>query len=165
MVARRHPGWLTRVGVYGLAGAVSFSRVTSREHFPADVAVGSALGWLIGRYVSRSAHLPKPGWFQEPATASPGSPYVPMDSWMYAALDRLASFGLIPSQTSGLRPWTRADASARCSKPATGCPARTLLAPGLFLPRSPASWTRCTPNWMAIQPRWVSEYLCIHATA
>ena len=32
-----------------------------------------------------------------------------MDSWMYAALDRLASFGLIPSQTSGLRPWTRAE--------------------------------------------------------
>jgi hypothetical protein len=109
VVARRHPGWLTQVGVYGLAGAVSFSRVTSREHFPVDVAVGSALGWLIGRYVSRTAHFPKPGWFQEPATTSPGSPYVPIDSWMYAALDRLASFGLIPSQTSGLRPWTRAE--------------------------------------------------------
>lgn len=33
--------------------------------------------------------------------------YVPIESWIYDALDRLASFGLIPSQISGLRPWTR----------------------------------------------------------
>ena len=36
-----------------------------------------------------------------------GSPYVPMDSWIYAALDRLGAFGLTPSQIAGLRPWTR----------------------------------------------------------
>lgn len=38
-----------------------------------------------------------------------GSAYVPMDSWIYDALDRLAVFGLIPSQITGLRPWTRAE--------------------------------------------------------
>ena len=38
-----------------------------------------------------------------------GSPYVPLESWVYQALDRLASLGLIPSQTSGLRPWTRSE--------------------------------------------------------
>jgi hypothetical protein len=32
-----------------------------------------------------------------------------MDSWIYGALDRLAVFGLIPSQITGLRPWTRAE--------------------------------------------------------
>ena len=41
--------------------------------------------------------------------ASSSSSYVPMDSWVYDALDRLAAFGLIPSQTSGLRPWTRVE--------------------------------------------------------
>lgn len=42
-------------------------------------------------------------------TAPRGSSYLPIDSWAYAALDRLASFGLIPSQISGLRPWTRSE--------------------------------------------------------
>lgn len=36
---------------YGLAAAVSASRVGAQKHFPSDVLVGSALGWLIGRYV------------------------------------------------------------------------------------------------------------------
>jgi membrane-associated phospholipid phosphatase len=116
VVARRHPGWLSQVGVYSLATAVSFSRVTAREHFPSDVLVGSALGFLIGRYVSRPAldRAPRSAWRASeplraaaPHTAASGSSYVPMDSWIYAALDRLAAFGLIPSQISGLRPWTR----------------------------------------------------------
>jgi hypothetical protein len=32
-----------------------------------------------------------------------------MSSWIYDGLDRLAAFGLIPSQITGLRPWTRAE--------------------------------------------------------
>ncbi len=38
-----------------------------------------------------------------------GSSYVPIDSWIYPALDRLAALGLVRSQISGLRPWTRAE--------------------------------------------------------
>ena len=38
-----------------------------------------------------------------------GSAYVALDSWIYPALDRLAALGLVPSQISGLRPWTRAE--------------------------------------------------------
>jgi len=45
----------------------------------------------------------------EAAKPEPGSTYVPMNSWIYDALDRLAVFGLIPSQITGLRPWTRAE--------------------------------------------------------
>ncbi len=41
--------------------------------------------------------------------APAGSAYVPLDSWIYGALDRLAALGLIPSQISGLRPWTRVE--------------------------------------------------------
>lgn len=36
-----------------------------------------------------------------------GSTLVPMDSWVYSALERLAAMGLIPSQQVAIRPWTR----------------------------------------------------------
>ncbi|WP_161570897.1 capsule assembly Wzi family protein [Granulicella sibirica] len=36
-----------------------------------------------------------------------GSTNVPMDSWIYPALDRLAALGLIPTQSISIRPWTR----------------------------------------------------------
>ncbi|HEX4066110.1 MAG TPA: capsule assembly Wzi family protein [Acidobacteriaceae bacterium] len=39
--------------------------------------------------------------------SSQGSTYVPMDSWIYPALDRLHSLGYIDSAFMGLRPWTR----------------------------------------------------------
>ncbi len=45
----------------------------------------------------------------EAVRSGQGSSYVPMDSWIYDALDRLASFGLISSQLTGLRPWTRGE--------------------------------------------------------
>jgi hypothetical protein len=40
-------------------------------------------------------------------TTEAGSTYVPMDSWMYPALDRLHSLGYLDSAFMGLRPWTR----------------------------------------------------------
>ncbi len=36
-----------------------------------------------------------------------GSTYIPMDSWVYPALDRLHSLGYLDSAFFGLRPWTR----------------------------------------------------------
>jgi hypothetical protein len=36
-----------------------------------------------------------------------GSPYIPMDSWMYASLTRLYSLGYLDTAFLGLRPWTR----------------------------------------------------------
>jgi PAP2 superfamily protein len=47
---------LVRVGVYGLAAAISFSRYTGRNHFLSDVLVGSAIGYGIGRYVYHKHH-------------------------------------------------------------------------------------------------------------
>ena len=41
------------------------------------------------------------------AEAPLGSVYVPLDSWVYAAFDRLAGLGAINKQFVGLRPWTR----------------------------------------------------------
>ena len=39
--------------VYPLAAAVSFSRVTSGNHFFSDVAAGSFIGFAVGRYLPR----------------------------------------------------------------------------------------------------------------
>jgi membrane-associated phospholipid phosphatase len=35
---------------YGLAGAISFARITSSNHFPSDVFFGGAMGFVIARY-------------------------------------------------------------------------------------------------------------------
>jgi membrane-associated phospholipid phosphatase len=45
--------------MYGLASSVSVTRVTAGQHFPADVFVGSVLGYLVGDYV---AHKPESGF-------------------------------------------------------------------------------------------------------
>ena len=47
-------------------------------------------------------------WAAESGAPS-GSSYVPTDHWIYSTLDRLAALGFIPSQITGLRPWTRAE--------------------------------------------------------
>ncbi len=40
-----------RIGAYGLATAVSFSRVGGLKHYPSDVMIGAAVGHLVGRFV------------------------------------------------------------------------------------------------------------------
>lgn len=51
VTASEYPGILTQISAYGLATGVSLTRVLAQQHFPSDVLVGSALGWMIGRYV------------------------------------------------------------------------------------------------------------------
>ncbi len=48
-----HP-WVPPLA-YGLAGLVSVSRVSERQHFPADIFVGGVLGYLVGRHVCHEA--------------------------------------------------------------------------------------------------------------
>lgn len=119
VIAREYPGALTKLFAYGAASAISISRVTGREHFPSDVLIGSALGWYMGRQVYNRHHDFDLGGEQAPArssfdtdrhtSANRGSPYVPLDSWIYPALDRLAALGYINTQIAGLRPWTRSE--------------------------------------------------------
>jgi hypothetical protein len=54
VVADETPGhrWL-HLGLYAVAAGVSVARVTSRNHFPSDVVVGSAIGYLTGGFVYR----------------------------------------------------------------------------------------------------------------
>ena len=51
VIASEYRGPLTQITAYGLAAGVSATRVLARQHFPSDVLVGSAVGWMIGRYV------------------------------------------------------------------------------------------------------------------
>jgi len=52
-IAGEYNGKLTQITAYGLATGISVARILARQHFPSDVLVGSAVGWMIGRYVVR----------------------------------------------------------------------------------------------------------------
>jgi membrane-associated phospholipid phosphatase len=118
VIAHEYPGLLTKLLVYGAPSGISLSRITAREHFPSDVVVGSVLGYMIGEHVYRAHHDPElPGAGKsvfeekEPAhvrtPAARGSPYVPLDSWVYPAIERLAALGYVRTAYLGIRPWTR----------------------------------------------------------
>jgi len=118
VIAHEYPGPLTSIFVYGLASAVSASRMTAKQHFPSDVLIGSAIGWFEGMYVYRKHHDPRVGGGEwetyaeahdgsERNTGNMGSPYVPLDSWIYPAMERLAGLGLLNDEFMGMRPWTR----------------------------------------------------------
>src|SRR5579862_200155 len=120
IVAHEYPGWLTEAGAYGLASAITMTRVTAKQHFPSDVIVGSLLGWYFGRQVYRAHHDPEEGgtsWGNfinddesKDKSRNPNymaSPYVPLDSWVYPALERLIALGYVRSPVLGMRPWTR----------------------------------------------------------
>ncbi len=51
VIASESNQFLVKIAAYGLATGVSAARVIGRDHFPSDVYVGSAVGWMIGRYV------------------------------------------------------------------------------------------------------------------
>jgi len=96
----------------------TLTRVTGKQHFASDAFVGSVLGWYLGRQIYRAHHDAELGgapWgdFIEASEKGPrnpanmGSPYVPLDSWVYPAFDRLIATGYVQSAFLGMRPWTR----------------------------------------------------------
>jgi len=120
VIAHEYPGPMTQFLAYGLAGGVSAARFAGQKHFASDVVLGSALGWNLGRQVFRShshysdADVAKWGTFRKGESAdnareprNMGSPYVPLDSWVYPAMERLLALGFIQSADLGMRPWTR----------------------------------------------------------
>ncbi|MFZ0418118.1 MAG: capsule assembly Wzi family protein [Candidatus Sulfotelmatobacter sp.] len=120
VIAHEYPGPMTQLLAYGMAGGVSAARLVGQKHFASDVVVGSALGWYLGRQVFRShshysdAEIAKWGTFSKyeegdngREARNMGSPYVPLDSWVYPAMDRLTALGYIHSGFADMRPWTR----------------------------------------------------------
>jgi membrane-associated phospholipid phosphatase len=147
VVGHEYPGVLPRLLAYGAATAISAARVEGKQHFPSDVLVGDAIGWLTGELVYSQHHDPTLGggeWnsfrdmLMSEHTFQPknmGSPYVPMDSWIYPALGRLEALGYVPEGFLGQRPWTRmecarliSDASDKISEhPASPAAASNIL--------------------------------------
>src|SRR5260370_2549378 len=106
---------------YGLASLVSVSRVKAHQHFPSDVLVGSVIGNLVAQNIYSRHHDPDLGGAEwrsisqifrgdgNPSRANQGYPYVPLDSWIYPALERLGALGYLNNGFLGMRPWTRAE--------------------------------------------------------
>jgi hypothetical protein len=115
VLTSEYPGWFSDLGAYGAATAISLARVTGRQHYLSDVFVGASTGYLIGKHVYRVRHSPELAaqygtFVREKSPLSPGntgSTYIPLDSWIYPALDRLIGIGVIRTQFMGIRPWTR----------------------------------------------------------
>jgi len=119
VIAHEYPGVFPKLFAYSAAAAVDYSRVHGRQHFPSDVLVGSVLGYLVAQSIYSRRHEPElrggswdsPSEFvrQESRQSPPfmGSPYVPLDSWVYPALERLGALGFVNTAYVGMRPWTR----------------------------------------------------------
>jgi hypothetical protein len=56
VLAEEYPSRLNQFAFYGIATGVSLTRVLGQQHFPSDVLVGSAFGWMIGHYVYKKHH-------------------------------------------------------------------------------------------------------------
>jgi membrane-associated phospholipid phosphatase len=128
VIAHEYPGPLPKIVAYGLASLVSFSRVRGKQHFNSDVFIGGMIGQLVAQDVYSRRHDPELGgaeWrsvsaimksFESAGPQNLGSPYVPLDSWVYPALDRLAGLGLVDSGFAGMRPWTRRECMRQVSE-------------------------------------------------
>lgn len=138
VVAHEYHGQLTSLLLYGLASAISSSRVSGKQHFPTDVFIGSAIGWYMGKQAYRAHHDPELGGTEWQSygefvdsgpngrTTSLGTTFVPLDSWIYPALERLAALGYIKSDYMGMRPWSRFE----CAKLVQQAGEKIAAAPG-----------------------------------
>lgn len=120
VMAHEYPSTWTKILAYGAATAVTISRVHSLNHFQSDVLIGSLIGNLAAAQVYKKRHDPELGgssWEMigditreardRPNRANMASPFVPLDSWVYPAMDRLIALGFIQSAMVDSRPWTR----------------------------------------------------------
>ena len=119
VIAHEYPGFLTKLLVYGAASGVSVGRVIGEKHWTSDALIGSALGWYMGRQIFRArsseAEISASNWgtFEkspEDKVRNPeymGTTYVPLDSWIYPAFERLTALGYLPTEILAIRPWPR----------------------------------------------------------
>jgi membrane-associated phospholipid phosphatase len=123
VIAHEYPGPLTQLLAYGMAGGVGAARFAGQKHFASDVIISAALGWYMGYQVFRShshysdAEIARYGKFYKGEedeafkplrkTRNMGSSYVPLDSWIYPAMERLVAMGYIQTASLSIRPWTR----------------------------------------------------------
>jgi membrane-associated phospholipid phosphatase len=121
VIAHEYPSTLTKILAYSAAGLVSYARLGAHKHFPSDVFAGALVGQLSGYTVYSRHHDPElpgeiwPSWGDQMRESTEksngagnyGSPYVPLDSWVYPVFERLAAIGYVRTGIFGMRPWTR----------------------------------------------------------
>ena len=56
VLADEYPSTKSRIFWYAVGSTVAATRVVGQKHFTSDVIVGSAAGYLIGRYVFHARH-------------------------------------------------------------------------------------------------------------
>ncbi|MEO6802235.1 MAG: capsule assembly Wzi family protein [Granulicella sp.] len=93
----------TAVGSKGLAQHLKLE--DARESLPVNGAANQ--GGVVGQTAPSMPDYTDSPWMAQAEFDRAGSTNVPMDSWIYPALERLAAFGLIPTQSISIRPWTR----------------------------------------------------------
>jgi membrane-associated phospholipid phosphatase len=129
VIAHEYPRPLNQIAVYSLASVASITRVTGKKHFPTDILLGAAVGWYIGHQTYRAHHnsdlgVMNAGTFKKGPLEGDsdgkrrnlGSTYVPLESWVYSAMDRLAGMGFLASNFSDIRPWTRLECARLVSE-------------------------------------------------
>ena len=52
VITHEYPGPVTKLLVYSLASAATAASISSKQHFPSDVLIGSAIGWFVGQQVT-----------------------------------------------------------------------------------------------------------------
>ena len=121
VLAHEYPGIFTKLFAYGVAAGVSAGRVIGEKHWTSDAVIGSALGWYMGRQIyrarSQGPEIDATNWglFEKSSEdkqrdpAYMASTYIPLDSWIYPAFDRLAALGYIPTEIIAIRPWARSE--------------------------------------------------------
>ncbi len=115
VVAQEYPHPAAEFAAYGLAMGVSLARAAADQHFLSDVFVGGLIGYGIGRHIYKVRHNPEidddlkivAEQTSAPRPTNYASVYVPLDNWVYQAMERLIGQGYIDTAFLGLRPWTR----------------------------------------------------------
>jgi Capsule assembly protein Wzi/PAP2 superfamily len=119
VIAHEYPGPLPKILAYSAAALVAYSRLRAEQHFPSDVFIGSIVGSMVAQQTYSSHHddgLGGIAWksfrqtFNSESAREPGnqgSPYVPLDSWIYPLFDRLVAAGYINTASLSQRPWSR----------------------------------------------------------
>jgi len=115
IVAHEYPNPFAEFGAYGLALGTSLARAASEQHFLSDVFIGGLMGYQIGRQIYKQRHNKNLDddlkiVAEQTSAIRPGtlaSTYVPLDSWIYPALEQLIAQQYIDTAFIGLRPWTR----------------------------------------------------------
>lgn len=61
VIAGEYPHWYVVLPAYGFAESIGIARLLANQHFPSDVLVGQAIGFLSGGYVLNHHALYRPG--------------------------------------------------------------------------------------------------------